>query len=491
MTWWLNIRRHILVITLVIIYLAADLVLTGREIYVFNLLPVLILIIYLTLARLDLMYFIVIFLTPLSVQLIDFLPSSSVDFWIPTEPLLFGIMIVFYYKIVLDRSLDARIINHPVTFAILFNLFWLLFTSVTSTMTLVSFKFLLARTWFITVYYLLAILVFRKMANIRLFIWCYAISLMGVVVFTIIMQVKLGIFNKQVATYAMAPFFRDHTSYGAVLAMLIFGLGGVILHKGGKLFFRIIIWSSWVLLIAGLVLSYTRAAWISVLISFGVLGLTLWRVRFRYILIAGVVALLYFGGQRTAIIQKMQRNRQDSSSSIVDHLRSISNITTDESNLERINRWNSALRMFRERPVLGWGPGTFIFKYAPFQKANEKTMISTDFGDHGNAHSEYIGPLAESGILGSLSFILIGILSLITGFRVYQKINNKPLKHLILSLILGLITYLVHGTLNNFLDTDKVSAVFWGFIAIFVSLDIYYPQAQGTGSVSEKFNTQH
>jgi O-antigen ligase len=147
--------------------------------------------------------------------------------------------------------------------------------------------------------------------------------------------------------------------------------------------------------------------------------------------------------------------------------------------------------MFRERPVLGWGPGTFIFKYAPFQKANEKTMISTDFGDHGNAHSEYIGPLAESGILGSLSFILIGILSLITGFRVYQKINDKPLKHLILSLILGLITYLVHGTLNNFLDTDKVSAVFWGFIAIFVSLDIYYPQAQGAGSVSEKLNTQH
>jgi O-antigen ligase len=491
MTWWLNIRRHILVITLVIIYLAADMVLTGREIYVLNLLPVLILIIYLTLARLDQMYFIVIFLTPLSVQLIDFLPSSSVDFWIPTEPLLFGIMIVFYYKIVLDRSLDARIINHPVTFAILFNLFWLLFTSVTSTMTLVSFKFLLARTWFITVYYLLAILVFRKMANIRLFIWCYAISLMGVVVYTIIMQIQMGIFNKQVATFAMAPFFRDHTSYGAVLAMLIFGLGGVILHKGGKLLFRIIIWSSWVLLIAGLVLSYTRAAWISILISFGVLGLTLWRVRFRYILIAGVVVFLYFGGQRTAIIQKMQRNRQDSSSSIVDHLRSISNITTDESNLERINRWNSAMRMFRERPVLGWGPGTFIFKYAPFQKANEKTMISTDFGDHGNAHSEYIGPLAESGILGSLSFILIGILSLITGFRVYQKINDKPLKHLILSLILGLITYLVHGTLNNFLDTDKVSAVFWGFIAIFVSLDIYYPQAQGAGSVSEKLNTQH
>ena len=45
----------------------------------------------------------------------------------------------------------ARILNHPVTYAILFYLFWILVTSVTSSMPLVSFKFLLARIWFIAV----------------------------------------------------------------------------------------------------------------------------------------------------------------------------------------------------------------------------------------------------------------------------------------------------------------------------------------------------
>jgi O-antigen ligase len=466
-------------------------VLTGKEIYLLNLLPVIFLIILLTLARLDLMYFIVIFLTPLSVQLIDFFPSSSIDFGIPTEPLLFGMMIVFYYKIILDKSLDMRIINHPVTYAILFNLFWLLFTSVTSSMPLVSFKYLLARIWFITIYYLLAILVFRRIENISVFIWCYALSMMGVVIYTIINHLKLGIFDKEVAHFVMAPFFRDHTSYGAMLAMLFFGLGGAILHKGGSFFIRIIFWGSWVVILAGLVLSFTRAAWISVLVSFGVLVLIFLRVRLRYILVAGILVVIYLGGQRTSLVHKMQRNRQDSSASVAEHLRSISNITTDESNLERINRWNSALRMFRERPISGWGPGTYMFKYAPFQKATEKTMISTNFGDRGNAHSEYIGPLAESGILGSVSFILIGILCLITGFRVYQRISDKPLKYFILSLILGLITYFVHGSLNNFLDTDKASALFWGFIAVFVSMDIYYPREQVTGSDSEELDTQH
>lgn len=128
--------------------------------------------------------------------------------------------------------------------------------------------------------------------------------------------------------------------------------------------------------------------------------------------------------------------------------------------------------MFREHPVFGWGPGTYMFNYAPFQRSAEKTGISTDFGNLGNAHSEYIGPLAESGLLGSLSFIIIALMSLVTGFKVYYKLSDKRLKQIILALILGFITYLIHGTLNNFLDTDKASALFWGFTAVFVALDI-------------------
>jgi hypothetical protein len=43
-----------------------------------------------------------------------------------------------------------------------------------------------------------------------------------------------------------------------------------------------------------------------------------------------------------------------------------------------------------------------------------------------------------------------------------------------LSSLLGLITYYFHGTMNDFLDTDKASVPFWGFIAILVALDLYY-----------------
>ena len=52
-----------------------------------------------------------------------------------------------------------------------------------------------------------------------------------------------------------------------------------------------------------------------------------------------------------------------------------------------------------------------------------------------------------------------------------------------LSLLIGLVTYFVHGTMNDFLDSDKASVPFWGFAAIIVALDLYYlkkdPQKEG------------
>lgn len=483
--------RHALAIILVMLYLVADMVMTLKEVYVLNLLPVILLIVYLAVARLDLIYLIVVFFTPLSIQFIEFVRSSPVDFAIPTEPLLFGVMVLFLYKIVQERWLDRRIFNHPVTYAILFNLFWLLITAITSTMPLVSFKFLLARIWFIMVYYLLAILVFRNRARIPVFIWVYTIAMLGVAAYTISRHIRLGIFDKEVAHFVMSPFFRDHTSYGAVLAMLLFALGGVIFRKGENFLVRFLNWTAWAGVAIALILSYTRAAWISVIVAGAVLVLTLGRVRFRYILIGGIALVLYLAGQRTEIVHRMQQNRQASSASLAEHVQSISNISTDESNLERLNRWNSALRMFREKPVFGWGPGTYKFKYAPFQVSAEKTAISSDLGEKGNAHSEYIGPLAESGLFGSLSFILIAVVSLVTGFRVFRQLPAGKMKNLVLALILALITYLVHGTLNNFLDIDKASALFWGFIAVFVSLDIYADEGQEQTTPSEEFNSQH
>ena len=177
---------------------------------------------------------------------------------------------------------------------------------------------------------------------------------------------------------------------------------------------------------------------------------------------------------KSEILYVLEKNKQDSSANFIEHVQSIYNISSDASNLERINRWQSAFRMFAERPVLGWGPGTYQFIYAPFQRSKERTIISTNAGDLGNAHSEYIGPLSEQGLPGLLSILSLIAVIVWTGIRVYIKARNREIRLFSIILVLSLVTYFIHGLLNNFLDTDKASVPFWGFFAMLVALDLYH-----------------
>jgi O-antigen ligase len=134
--------------------------------------------------------------------------------------------------------------------------------------------------------------------------------------------------------------------------------------------------------------------------------------------------------------------------------------------------------MFQKHPGVGFGPGTYAFKYAPFQFSYEKTIISTNAGNKGNAHSEYIGPLAESGVLGLLTFVAIVAMIFYTGIALYYKMEQGSLRALLLAIILGLITYFIHGFLNNFLDTDKASVPVWGFAAAIVAIQLYHLKSE-------------
>ena len=127
-----------------------------------------------------------------------------------------------------------------------------------------------------------------------------------------------------------------------------------------------------------------------------------------------------------------------------------------------------------------------MFQYAPFQVSHEKTRISTNTGTRGNAHSEYLGPLSESGVLGMISIIIVFLTTIYTGLRVYFNSKNREVKIISLAVLLGLITYYVHGILNNFLDTDKASALVWGYTAILVAFDIYGGKGMEKSEVEEE-----
>jgi len=420
---------------------------------------------------LDKVIYLAVFCTPLAIDIGDYDLGANVS--IPSEPLLFGIMVLFLLKVVLEGGIDRKLLKHPVTIAIIINLFWILVTSFTSDLPVVSFKFLLARLWFIIPMFFAGSILFRKLSNIKPFAWAYCLSLLIVIAYTTYNHSQFG-FSEKTSHWVMSPFFNDHTAYGAILALFIPVIGGFGFDRDSSVKVRTICFVVAGVLLVALILSYCRAAWLSMAFSLLVLLLVLFRIKFKWILITTTSVILAFIIFKFEILDKLEKNKQDSSANLIEHIQSIANISSDPSNLERINRWQSALRMYHERPLFGWGPGTYQFEYAPFQRTKEKTIISTNLGDKGNAHSEFIGPLSESGLIGLLSVLGIMVTAIYTGLRVFRRSANRQARLISLVITLGLITYYLHGTMNNFLDTDKASVPFWGFISILVALDLYH-----------------
>jgi putative inorganic carbon (hco3(-)) transporter len=473
-------------IGIIAVFISLNSFLIANEFYLLPILPVAILILFSALISIDKLVYFILFFTPFSLT-VEF--SEFAALTLPTEPLLFGVMLVFFFKLIFEGGFDRKITRHPVTLAILFMLGWMVLTSLTSTMPLVSLKYTIARLWFIVAFYFVASQIFKKKENIRFWIWLFTVPLSIVIVYSIVQFFNYNI-DANALYWVMQPFFKDHTIYGAVIAMMLPLMFVFAFDKSYQPKARFTSLIFFGIILIGIVVSYTRAAWLSVAGAYGIYLIYFLKIHWKLVVLAALIVLSVLGYYRNDIMLKVAQNKQSSSKDLKEHLQSVSNIKNDASNLERINRWSAALRMFQDKPILGFGPGTYRFKYAPYQRSYELTYVSTNAGTLGNAHSEFLGPLAESGLIGSLNYLLIVILTIITGSRVYKKAKSQEVRFLAIGSLIGLFTYFLHSFLNNFLDQDKASAPFWSLIAIIVALDIYHSSSEGeTKKVEELSET--
>ena len=411
------------------------------------------------------------FSTPFSLNIAEFY-DLPIGLNIPSEPMLISLMLLFVFLLLGGFNLFRIRLDHPILKLVMLQILLMLCCVISSEIPLVSLKYVIARLWFVLPCLFFAVNLFSNLKAFYSFATLFIFSCSIVVIYTIVRHSGYG-FDKDSAHWVMEPLFRDHTVYGAVLALILPVNLGLLFIRDMKPATRFFLRLSALILILGIVFSYTRAAWISLAVGLSVFLIIYFRVNLRLIgiatiIIAGVLIISW-----DSVLMSLEKNKQESSDKLEEHIGSISNVSSDASNLERINRWNCAWQMFLERPLTGWGPGTYQFVYAPFQLAKDRTIISTNQGDGGNAHSEYLGPLCEQGFLGFIGVIALVILTTIATIRLYNTLNDKDTRVIIISCFIGLVTYFTHGVLNNYLDSDKASVPFWGFLAVIISTDLY------------------
>lgn len=434
-----------------------------KEFFLFPAVSFVLLVIYLMVFRVDWLMYFMAFVTPLSVTLSDDRVQLGIS--LPSEFIMIALTLLFFCRILYDLNLNRKLVLHPISIAVYVYLLWMFITCLTSEHPVVSFKFWASKIWFITsCYFMVLQLIKNDLKNAVTFFDSYMVGLVIVVIYTTIHHAMMG-FTEVAGHWVMTPFYNDHTAYGAVLAFFVPIVVAFFFqtdNRRKKWFYGI----CGMILLLGLFLSYCRAAWLSVMAMLAVWVVMKLKIKFSWLVLAGLLFGAFFFFYADDIVYRMGRNDQDTSGNLTEHIQSMSNISTDASNVERLNRWTSAIGMIKERPVVGWGPGTYQFEYAPYQKSRYQTIISTNFGNGGNAHSEYLGPCAETGVVGLLTVLALLVTSLYSGIRAYSRVSNRLSRGLALCMTLALVTYFVHGFLNNFLDTDKLSLPFWAAFAV-------------------------
>ena len=423
--------------------------------------------VYMLVFQMDKFFYLMVFIVPFSVELREINPGVSFGFSIPSELMLAGISILFLLHILLNNAYPLAVTKHKISLAILFYLFWIFVTSIASTLPLVSFKFFAAKLWFIVpVYFLFAQYLKKNINSAVTFFLCYAVGLAIVVCITTYRHLGMSDL-RNVAYWIMSPFYNDHTAYGAILAFFVPILSIIPFLKSLPKWVRLLSLALLFPVIIGLYLSFSRAAWLSVLVAVALCAIILLNIRIKAVICVVALLSIFAFSFQTEIMSRLSKNTQDSSAgNFAEHVQSITNITSDASNIERLNRWSAAIKMFNEKPVFGWGPGTYQFNYASYQNPAYRTIITTNAGTGGNAHSEYFSPLCESGLIGFLSVSILILAVLSTGIKTYRRATNQTLKLLSLMCTLSLATYFFHGILNNFLDTEKLAVPVFGAMAI-------------------------
>ncbi|MFH1825326.1 MAG: O-antigen ligase family protein [Candidatus Firestonebacteria bacterium] len=134
----------------------------------------------------------------------------------------------------------------------------------------------------------------------------------------------------------------------------------------------------------------------------------------------------------------------------------------------RVGIYKSALKMFLDKPFLGYGLGTFadVFpKYTfPIEGNIGRFTRLAEF-----AHNEYLQVISEMGMAGMLLMFIFIIIILKQSYILIKNTNNESELKLILGSVLAIISILIHATVDFNLHFLPINIIFIMLIAVIFS----------------------
>jgi O-antigen ligase len=236
-------------------------------------------------------------------------------------------------------------------------------------------------------------------------------------------------------------FFSIYMTLAGVLNLVLLATLPRVLPGG----FRA--WSApvWLLTVIGLAMTYTRGAWLGLVA--GAAALLPMSRRGRLALLAGLVLLpvIFLAGPR----ELSHRFR--------------SMFDPDEAGIkERVYMWRSGTAMWRERPLLGWGPGGVKREYSRYALPEASKQRT------GHVHNTPLQILVERGVLGLATWLAIWIVFYWRAAGLLRALDASQTREraLVAGSVAAVTGFLVAGLSEYNFGDSEVVMVAWAVMAL-------------------------
>mgnify|MGYP003594008361 CR=1 FL=1 len=388
--------------------------------------------------------------------------SNSLGTDLPDEPLMWLTSFIVIGSVLYNPySLKEKYLLHPLSVLLIILLMWTVVAVLFSLEPVVSIKFLLAKGWYL-LSFVAGSFIFLQTKDVIEKAVLVVTSAMIIVVLIVLYRHSQTGFSFATINDALTPFFRNHVNYSAMLVcfvpVLIAFRAKYKSHPWlGKLFLFLAL-----IFIVAVFLSYARGAWLA--LAAGGVAYLLIRKKLLfagYILSVVIVLTAFFWLKHN---DRYLQYAHDFKTTIFhknfnEHLIATYRLK-DVSTAERFYRWIAGVRMIKDNPVTGSGPGTFHPHYKEYAIPAFKTWVS-DNKDHSTVHNYFLLLAIEQGLPGLFFFLLLAGAMLLFAQRIYHS-SPDPF-HKSVGMLTGviLIMILIVNFLSDLIETDKTGSLFF------------------------------
>jgi O-antigen ligase len=417
--------------------------------------------------RTENLFWLLIVMLPLSTEL-NITSSLGIDF--PDEILMILLTGFVLIKIVHQpKWFPVNLYQEPLFLLLLFMMIWVFISACFANHPLLSFKFFLARIWYIVPFVLLPQILLQTQTRIKKMLLLLLIPMLFIVIQTLLRHASYG-FSFVDIKKTINPFFRNHVNYSSMLVCLLAPAIALryltdVTNKNRK-------WITLAIFIGliGLFFSYSRGSWVALIIGI-LFAFLMHRNWVKKILILSIAVLFIAGSWLLANYHYMRfapdHDRTIFHTDFSEHMAATINMK-DVSNAERFYRWVAGMRMFVEKPVTGFGPNNFYPSYRPYTLNVFETWVSNN-PEHSSVHNYFLLTLAEQGIPGLILLILLWFGMFFRLQYLYNKLQNQYDRIVAITVATMLAMILSINLMSDMIETDKIGSLFWlcvGFVFI-------------------------